>query len=137
VLNNPGSEEETIQFAANKASWPESVLVLTRIAQINALRETTTRVHRLTRCMRRGTALPRINVNDSVTKSNLQLVGCRESLVDGIKTRHGCWWPQDRGVCCYCDEAKAPPSARALSAQVWVTKLIDLRPAAAMDATCR
>jgi len=47
--------------------------------------ETTTGVHRSTRCSATGAALPAINVNDAVTKSKFDnKYGCRHSLVDGI-----------------------------------------------------
>jgi len=46
--------------------------------------ETTTGVHRLTKCSRRGRCFSRDHVNDSVTKSKFDnLYGCRHSLIDG------------------------------------------------------
>jgi len=50
--------------------------------------ETTTGVHRLQEMKKSGILkVPAINVNDSVTKSKFDnLYGCRESLIDGIKS---------------------------------------------------
>jgi adenosylhomocysteinase len=50
--------------------------------------ETTTGVHNLYKRLEEGKlAVPAINVNDSVTKSKFDnLYGCRESLLDGIKS---------------------------------------------------
>merc|ERR1719422_1462432 len=57
--------------------------------------ETTTGVHNLYKMFKTGKLkVPAINVNDSVTKSKFDnLYGCRESLVDGIKSYrcHACW----------------------------------------------
>ncbi|KAG4303858.1 hypothetical protein PORY_002746 [Pneumocystis oryctolagi] len=49
--------------------------------------ETTTGVHKLYRMLKSGELkVPAINVNDSVTKSKFDnYMGCRESLIDGIK----------------------------------------------------
>jgi adenosylhomocysteinase len=89
VLNNPGSEEETILFAAIKAKLAvDPTWYSVRLAQVKGVtEETTTGVHRLYQMHERGElAFPAINVNDSVTKSKFDnLYGCRESLVDGIK----------------------------------------------------
>ena len=89
VLANPGSEEETILFAAIKAKLAvDPTWYSVRLAQIKGVtEETTTGVHRLYQMHARGDLkFPAINVNDSVTKSKFDnLYGCRESLVDGIK----------------------------------------------------
>jgi adenosylhomocysteinase len=89
VLAKPGSEEETILFAAIKAKLAvDPTWYSVRLAQIKGVtEETTTGVHRLYQMHQRGELkFPGINVNDSVTKSKFDnLYGCRESLVDGIK----------------------------------------------------
>src|SRR5574343_122784 len=89
VLAKPGSEEETILFAAIKAKLAvDPTWYSVRLAQIKGVtEETTTGVHRLYQMHARGDLkFPAINVNDSVTKSKFDnLYGCRESLVDGIK----------------------------------------------------
>ncbi|KAB0664402.1 adenosylhomocysteinase [Oryzomonas japonica] len=129
VLNNPGSEEETILFAAIRKklatapSWYS-----TRIAQIQGVtEETTTGVHRLYQMHERGELrFPAINVNDSVTKSKFDnLYGCRESLVDGIKRATDVMIAGKVALICgYGDVGKGSAQAmRALSAQVWVTEV--------------
>ncbi|MGB4600659.1 MAG: adenosylhomocysteinase [Trichlorobacter sp.] len=129
VLSNPGSEEETILFAAIKAklavdpSWYS-----TRIARIKGVtEETTTGVHRLYQMHERGELrFPAINVNDSVTKSKFDnLYGCRESLVDGIKRATDVMIAGKVALICgYGDVGKGSAQAmRALSAQVWVTEV--------------
>ena len=129
VLDNPGSEEETILFAAIKAklatdpSWYS-----TRIAHIKGVtEETTTGVHRLYQMHERGDLrFPAINVNDSVTKSKFDnLYGCRESLVDGIKRATDVMIAGKVALICgYGDVGKGSAQAmRALSAQVWVTEV--------------
>ena len=89
VLAKPGSEEETILFAAIRAKLAvDPTWSSTRLTQIKGVtEETTTGVHRLYQMHERGDLrFPAINVNDSVTKSKFDnLYGCRESLVDGIK----------------------------------------------------
>ena len=89
VLAKPGSEEETILFAAIKAKLAvDPTWYSVRLAQIKGVtEETTTGVHRLYQMHARGDLkFPAINVNDSVTKSKFDnLYGCRESLADGIK----------------------------------------------------
>ncbi|HPE05623.1 MAG TPA: adenosylhomocysteinase, partial [Thauera sp.] len=89
VLAKPGSEEETILFAAIRAKLAQDpTWYSTRLAQVKGVtEETTTGVHRLYQMHARGELkFPAINVNDSVTKSKFDnLYGCRESLVDGIK----------------------------------------------------
>jgi len=129
VLNNPGSEEEIILFAAIKAKLAQdSTWYSTRIAQIKGVtEETTTGVHRLYQMHERGELrFPGINVNDSVTKSKFDnLYGCRESLVDGIKRATDVMVAGKIAVVCgYGDVGKGSAQAlRALSAQVWVTEV--------------
>ena len=129
VLANPGSEEETVLFAAIKAklatdpSWYS-----VRLAAIKGVtEETTTGVHRLYQMHERGELkFPAINVNDSVTKSKFDnLYGCRESLVDGIKRATDVMVAGKIAVVCgYGDVGKGSAQAlRALSAQVWVTEV--------------
>ncbi len=129
VLANPGSEEETILFAAIKAklavdpSWYSVRLVEIR----GVTEETTTGVHRLYQMHERGDLrFPAINVNDSVTKSKFDnLYGCRESLVDGIKRATDVMIAGKVALICgYGDVGKGSAQAmRALSAQVWVTEV--------------
>jgi len=89
VLDNPGTEEETIMYAAIRAQLAESPnwysTILKNIRGVTE--ETTTGVNRLYQMQARGELdFPAFNVNDSVTKSKFDnLYGCRESLVDGIK----------------------------------------------------
>ncbi|HNM56950.1 MAG TPA: adenosylhomocysteinase, partial [Thauera aminoaromatica] len=81
VLAKPGSEEETILFAAIKAKLATApTWYSTRLAHIKGVtEETTTGVHRLYQMHARGELrFPAINVNDSVTKSKFDnLYGCR------------------------------------------------------------
>ncbi len=129
VLNDPGSEEETILFAAIKAKLVvDRRWYSTRLAQIRGVtEETTTGVHRLYQMHERGELrFPAINVNDSVTKSKFDnLYGCRESLVDGIKRATDVMIAGKVAlVCGYGDVGKGSAQAlRALSAQVWVTEI--------------
>jgi len=129
VLANPGSEEETILFAAIKAKLAvDPTWYSTRIAQIKGVtEETTTGVHRLYQMFEKGElAFPAINVNDSVTKSKFDnLYGCRESLLDGIKRATDVMIAGKVAVVCgYGDVGKGSAQAlRALSAQVWVTEV--------------
>ncbi|MGE3551081.1 MAG: adenosylhomocysteinase [Geobacter sp.] len=129
VLTNPGSEEETILFAAIKQKLAaDPTWYSTRLAQIKGVtEETTTGVHRLYQMHERGElAFPAINVNDSVTKSKFDnLYGCRESLVDGIKRATDVMVAGKVAVVCgYGDVGKGSAQAlRALSAQVWVTEV--------------
>ena len=129
VLDNPGSEEETILFAAIKKKLAvDPGWYSTRIAQIKGVtEETTTGVHRLYQMHERGELhFPAINVNDSVTKSKFDnLYGCRESLVDGIKRATDVMVAGKVAVVCgYGDVGKGSAQAlRALSAQVWVTEI--------------
>jgi len=129
VLNNPGSEEETILFAAIKAKLAvDPTWYSVRLAQVKGVtEETTTGVHRLYQMHERGElAFPAINVNDSVTKSKFDnLYGCRESLVDGIKRATDVMIAGKVALICgYGDVGKGSAQAmRALSAQVWVTEV--------------
>ena len=129
VLNNPGSEEERVLFAAIKKrnaaqpGWYKK--------QLDAIKgvteETTTGVHRLYEMAKRGELrFPAINVNDSVTKSKFDnLYGCRESLVDAIKRATDVMVAGKIAVVCgYGDVGKGSAQAlRALSAQVWVMEI--------------
>ena len=89
VLDNPGTEEETIMYAAIRARLAESPNWYSNILKNirGVTEETTTGVNRLYQMHARGELeFPAFNVNDSVTKSKFDnLYGCRESLVDGIK----------------------------------------------------
>jgi len=89
VLDNPGSEEETVMYAAIKKKLSEDSDFYSRtLANIQGVtEETTTGVQRLYQMVKNSELpFPAINVNDSVTKSKFDnLYGCRESLVDGIK----------------------------------------------------
>jgi adenosylhomocysteinase len=129
VLNNPGSEEETILFAAiRKKLETDPTWYSTRLKEIRGVtEETTTGVHRLYQMHEKGElAFPGINVNDSVTKSKFDnLYGCRESLVDGIKRATDVMVAGKIAVVCgYGDVGKGSAQAlRALSAQVWVTEI--------------
>jgi adenosylhomocysteinase len=129
VLDNPGSEEETILFASIRAKLQEDPTFYSRIkANIQGVsEETTTGVHRLYQLQKEG-RLPFacFNVNDSVTKSKFDnLYGCRESLVDGIKRATDVMIAGKVAVVCgYGDVGKGSAQAlRALSAQVWVTEI--------------
>jgi adenosylhomocysteinase len=129
VLDKPGSEEETILFAAIRAQLAKDpTWYSVRLAQIKGVtEETTTGVHRLYQMHARGELkFPAINVNDSVTKSKFDnLYGCRESLVDGIKRATDVMVAGKIAVVCgYGDVGKGCAQAlRALSAQVWVTEI--------------
>ena len=129
VLDKPGSEEETILFAAIKAKLATDATWYTRKSAqiIGVTEETTTGVHRLNEMSAKGTLLFRaINVNDSVTKSKFDnLYGCRESLVDAIKRATDVMVAGKVAlVCGYGDVGKGSAQAlRALSAQVWVTEV--------------
>jgi adenosylhomocysteinase len=129
VLDNPGSEEETILYASIKKKLEtDPTWYSTRLAAIQGVtEETTTGVHRLLEMSKRGDLLVRaFNVNDSVTKSKFDnLYGCRESLVDGIKRATDVMIAGKVAVVCgYGDVGKGSAQAlRALSAQVWVTEV--------------
>jgi adenosylhomocysteinase len=129
VLSHPGSEEETVLFAAIKARLAkEPTWYSTRLNHIKGVtEETTTGVKRLYQMAKDGLLkFPAINVNDSVTKSKFDnLYGCRESLVDGIKRATDVMIAGKVAVVCgYGDVGKGSAQAlRALSAQVWVTEI--------------
>jgi adenosylhomocysteinase len=129
VIAKPGSEEETVLFAAIKAKLAkEPKWYSTRLAQVKGVtEETTTGVHRLYQMAKDGLLkFPAINVNDSVTKSKFDnLYGCRESLVDGIKRATDVMVAGKVAVVAgYGDVGKGSAQAlRALSAQVWVTEI--------------
>jgi len=129
VLDNPGSEEETILFASIKAKLAtDPTWYSTRLAHVQGVtEETTIGVHRLYEMKkRRDLKVRAINVNDSVTKSKFDnLYGCRESLVDGIKRATDVMIAGKIAVVCgYGDVGKGSSQAlRALSAQVWVTEV--------------
>ena len=129
LLDKPGSEEETVLFAAIKAKLAQDATWYSRKSAqiIGVTEETTTGVHRLKEMSAAGTLMFRaINVNDSVTKSKFDnLYGCRESLVDAIKRATDVMIAGK--VACvagYGDVGKGSAQAlRALSAQVWVTEI--------------
>jgi len=129
VLAKPGSEEETILFAAIKSKLAKDpTWYSVRLAAIKGVtEETTTGVHRLYQMHARGELkFPAINVNDSVTKSKFDnLYGCRESLVDGIKRATDVMIAGKVALIVgYGDVGKGCAQAmRALSAQVWVTEI--------------
>jgi len=129
VLNKPGSEEETILFAAIKKQLAKDPKwYSTRLKQIKGVtEETTTGVHRLYQMSQKGElAFAAINVNDSVTKSKFDnLYGCRESLVDGIKRATDVMIAGKVAVVAgYGDVGKGCAQALvALRAQVWVTEV--------------
>ncbi|WP_454004124.1 adenosylhomocysteinase [Alcaligenes sp. Marseille-Q7550] len=129
VLDNPGSEEERVLFAAIRARLEtDKTWYSTRLAQIKGVtEETTTGVHRLYQMSQKGElAFPAINVNDSVTKSKFDnLYGCRESLVDGIKRATDVMVAGKIAVVCgFGDVGKGCAQAlAALRAQVWVTEI--------------
>jgi len=129
VLDNPGSEEETILFASIRERLKTDATFYSRVrAQIQGVsEETTTGVKRLYDLHKQGRLpFPAFNVNDSVTKSKFDnLYGCRESLVDGIKRATDVMIAGKVAVVCgYGDVGKGSAQAlRALSAQVWVTEV--------------
>jgi adenosylhomocysteinase len=129
VLSHPGSEEETVLFAAIRAKLAKDPKwYSTRLSKIRGVtEETTTGVKRLYQMAKDGLLkFPAINVNDSVTKSKFDnLYGCRESLVDGIKRATDVMIAGKVVlVCGYGDVGKGSAQAlRALSAQVWVTEI--------------
>ncbi|MBS1137712.1 MAG: S-adenosyl-L-homocysteine hydrolase [Proteobacteria bacterium] len=129
VLDQPGSEEERILFAAiRKRLAAQPGWYAKQLAAIRGVtEETTTGVHRLYQMHAKGELkIPAINVNDSVTKSKFDnLYGCRESLVDGIKRATDVMVAGKVAlVCGYGDVGKGSAQAlRALSAQVWITEV--------------
>jgi len=129
LLDKPGSEEETVLFAAIRArnaarpGWYKA-----QLAKVQGVtEETTTGVHRLYEMAKKGELkFPAINVNDSVTKSKFDnLYGCRESLVDAIKRATDVMVAGKIAVVCgYGDVGKGSAQAlRALHANVWVTEI--------------
>ncbi|HTL99456.1 MAG TPA: adenosylhomocysteinase [Holophagaceae bacterium] len=129
LLANPGSEEETVLFAAiRKRNAEQPGWYKRQLAAIQGVtEETTTGVHRLYEMAKKGDLkFPAINVNDSVTKSKFDnLYGCRESLVDAIKRATDVMVAGKIAVVCgYGDVGKGSAQAlRALSAQVWITEV--------------
>ena len=129
VLDNPGSEEETILYAAIRERLQSDPTFYSRIkANIQGVtEETTTGVHRLYQMQESGDLpFPAINVNDSVTKSKFDnLYGCRESLVDGIKRATDVMIAGKIAVVLgYGDVGKGcAQSLRGLGATVWVTEI--------------
>ena len=129
VLDNPGSEEETVMFAAIKKKLVEDSDFYSRtLANIQGVtEETTTGVQRLYQMVKTGELpFPAINVNDSVTKSKFDnLYGCRESLVDGIKRATDVMIAGKVVlVLGYGDVGKGcAQSLRGLGATVWVTEI--------------
>lgn len=129
VLDNPGSEEETIMYAAIRerlATQPN--WYSTTLANIQGVtEETTTGVKRLYGFAKDGLLpFPAINVNDSVTKSKFDnLYGCRESLVDGIKRATDVMIAGKIAIVAgYGDVGKGcAQSLRGLGAIVWVTEI--------------
>ena len=99
VLNNPGSEEERVLFAAIKkrlATQPGWYSARAKAIK-GVTEETTTGVHRLYQMARQGRLLfPAISVNDSVTKSKFDnLYGCRRPGSRGSRRdcRTSIWSP--------------------------------------------
>ncbi len=129
LLAKPGSEEETVLFAAiKKRNAEQPGWYKKQLAAIQGVtEETTTGVHRLYEMAKKGELkFPAINVNDSVTKSKFDnLYGCRESLVDAIKRATDVMVAGKIAVVCgYGDVGKGSAQAlRALSAQVWITEV--------------
>jgi adenosylhomocysteinase len=129
VLDNPGSEEERVLFAAiKKRNAAQPGWYKKQLAAIQGVtEETTTGVHRLYEMAKKGELkFPAINVNDSVTKSKFDnLYGCRESLVDAIKRATDVMVAGKIAVVCgYGDVGKGSAQAlKGLNAQVWVTEI--------------
>jgi adenosylhomocysteinase len=129
VLDHPGSEEETVLFAAIRERLKtDPAWYSVRAAHIKGVtEETTTGVHRLYQMHARGELkFPAINVNDSVTKSKFDnLYGCRESLVDGIKRATDVMIAGKIAVVLgYGDVGKGcAQSLKGLGATVWITEI--------------
>ena len=129
VLDNPGSEEETIMYASIKEKLAKSPDWYSNILKniLGVTEETTTGVHRLYQMQARGELqFPAFNVNDSVTKSKFDnLYGCRESLVDGIKRATDVMIAGKIAlVLGYGDVGKGcAQSLKGLGATVWVTEI--------------
>jgi adenosylhomocysteinase len=129
LLDNPGSEEEEVLYAAirqrlrDQPGWYSNILKNIR----GVTEETTTGVHRLYQMEAKGDLpFPAFNVNDSVTKSKFDnLYGCRESLVDGIKRATDVMVAGKIAVVLgYGDVGKGcAQSLRGLGATVWVTEI--------------
>jgi hypothetical protein len=86
VLGKASSEEEVALFDSIKATLKRDRSGTRRLKQIKGDRRDHHRcASPLRHAQARELAFPAINVNDSVTKSNHNLYGCRESLVDAIK----------------------------------------------------
>jgi len=129
VLDNPGSEEEEVLYAAINArlaeqpGWYSNILKNIR----GVTEETTTGVHRLYQMEEQNDLpFPAINVNDSVTKSKCDnLYGCRESLVDGIKRATDVMVAGKIAlVLGYGDVGKGcAQSLKGLGATVWITEI--------------
>ena len=129
VLDNPGSEEEIVMFAAIKAHIAKDPQWYTKAAAniMGVTEETTTGVHRLAEMAKEGTLLfPAINVNDSVTKSKFDnKYGCRESLVDSIRRATDVMMAGKVAVVCgYGDVGKgSAESLRSSGCRVLVTEV--------------
>jgi len=129
VLDNPGSEEEEILFAAIKKHIAEDPQWYSKAAAeiMGVTEETTTGVHRLIEMAKKGTLLfPAINVNDSVTKSKFDnKYGCRESLVDAIRRATDVMMAGKVAVVCgYGDVGKgSAESLRSSGCRVLVTEV--------------
>ena len=129
VLDNPGSEEEVVLFAAIKQKIAESPNWYSNILKNirGVTEETTTGVHRLYQMQARGELpFPAFNVNDAVTKSKFDnLYGCRESLVDGIKRATDVMIAGKVAlVLGYGDVGKGcAQSLKGLGATVWITEI--------------
>jgi len=129
VLDNPGSEEETVMFAAIKQHLAKDPAWYSKAAaEIQGVtEETTTGVHRLIEMAKDKTLLfPAINVNDSVTKSKFDnKYGCRESLVDGIRRATDVMMAGKVAVVCgYGDVGKgSAESLRSSGCRVLVTEV--------------
>ncbi|MBL4692912.1 MAG: adenosylhomocysteinase [Magnetovibrio sp.] len=129
VLDNPGSEEETIMFAAIKEHLAIDPAWYSKASAeiMGVTEETTTGVHRLIDMAKEGTLLfPAINVNDSVTKSKFDnKYGCRESLVDGIRRATDVMMAGKVAVVCgYGDVGKgSAESLRSSGCRVLVTEI--------------
>jgi len=129
VLDNPGSEEEEILFAAIKKHIAMDPQWYTKAAKdiMGVTEETTTGVHRLYEMAQKGTLLfPAINVNDSVTKSKFDnKYGCRESLVDSIRRATDVMMAGKVAVVCgYGDVGKgSAESLRSSGCRVLVTEV--------------
>ena len=129
VLDNPGSEEETVLFNAIRTRLKTSPdWYSSRLANIQGVtEETTTGVKRLYQMEKAGNLpFPAINVNDSVTKSKFDnFYGCRESLVDGIKRATDVMVAGKISlVLGYGDVGKGcAQSLRGLGSTVWITEI--------------